>query len=219
MERWGKILVNCLTLGPFAENCYIISTKTNNAIIIDPGYETQEVISFIERKKLTPLGIFSTHAHIDHVDGAGELKSYFKIPFYLHKEDIGMLNSVKAQASSVGLECNPPASVDYLLKDSEVITLREFEIKVLHTPGHSRGGVCFLIEDMLFSGDTLFAGSIGRTDFPGGSYDTLIGSIKNKILALSDDIKIFPGHGPDTTVGEERRSNPFLIEPERFRGL
>lgn len=218
VEGW-KATVDYLTVGPFSENCYILSTQNSDAIIIDAGDEAHQIIEFIKEKELKPLAIFSTHAHLDHVDAVGELKNHFKIPFYLHKGDLVMLKSIKQQAASVGLECNFPPVVDKFLEDSETMTLGKFKIKVLHTPGHTPGGSCFLIEDMLFSGDTLFAGSIGRTDFPGGSYDALIDSIQKKILPLGDDIKVFPGHGRSTTIGEERRSNSFLIDPDRFRGL
>ena len=214
-----KITVDYLTVGPFSENCYIVSTESNDAIIIDAGHEVDQIIEFIKRKKMKPLAIFSSHAHIDHVDGVGELKNHFKIPFYLHKEDLVILKSVKQQAASVGLECNLPPFVDKFFKDSETITLGDLKIKVLHTPGHTPGGSCFLIEDMLFSGDTLFAGSIGRTDFPGGSYDELISSIKKKILPLGDDIKVFPGHGWSTTIGEERKNNPFIVDADRSKGI
>jgi len=217
----GEIIirVDCLTVGIFAENCFILSKKNNDAIIIDPGAEAKDIIAFIERKELKPLAILCTHAHLDHVDAVGELKSYFKISFYLHKDDMVMLRSIKMQASAIGLGANDPASVDNFLKDSEVVTIKGFKIRVLHTPGHTPGAVCLLIEGMLFSGDTLFAGSIGRTDLPGGSYDMLIESIQKKILPLGDDIKVFPGHGPSTTIGEERQNNPFLIDPYRFRGM
>ena len=214
-----RITVHCLVIGPFSENCYILSTEGNNAIIIDAGDEAQQITEYIKGKGLKPLAIFSTHAHIDHVDAVGELKNYFKISFYLNKEDEILLKSVKAQASSVGLECNSPPVVDKFLKDSETISLGDFKIKVLHTPGHTPGGTCLLIEDMLFSGDTLFAGAIGRTDFPGSSYDAIIESIKKKRLPLGDNIKVFPGHGPSTTIGEEKQNNPFVVDAERFRGL
>ena len=214
-----KITVDYLTVGPFSENCYILGTESNDAIIIDAGDEVHQIIEFIKKKKLKPLAIFSTHAHIDHVAAVGNLKNHFKIPFYLHKGDLVILKSIKQQATAVGLECNSAPVVDKFLEDSETIALGEFKIKVLHTPGHTPGGSCFLIEDMLFSGDTLFAGSVGRTDFPGGSYDALIVSIQKKILPLGDDIKVFPGHGSSTTIGEERRNNPFIVDADRFRGL
>ena len=206
-----------MIVGPFGENCFILSKEDKSSILIDPGDEAEEIINFIKRKKLKPVAIFCTHAHIDHVGGVKEMKEYFNIPFYIHKEDLALLKSIKAQAESVGLECGPVPDVDMFLKDSETVTAGGFEVKVLHTPGHTPGGVCLKIDKKLFTGDTLFAGSIGRSDLPGGSYNQLIESIENKILPLEDDIEVFPGHGKRTTIGQERHANPFLIDPDRYR--
>jgi glyoxylase-like metal-dependent hydrolase (beta-lactamase superfamily II) len=199
-----------MEVGPFAANCYLVACpETKEAVIIDPGAEGKHIIKQVTELGLKVKYIINTHAHIDHVGANGEVKDAFNAPVLVHAADAPLLRTPQA---SMALFMNqgkitPP---DRTLQEGDVLEVGTLSIKVLETPGHTPGGVCLDINGALFTGDTLFAGSIGRTDFPGGSYRQLINSIKEKILKYADDTRVFPGHGPPTTVGDERLYNPFL---------
>ncbi len=202
-----------LVVGPFQVNCYLYHDETTgDGVIIDPGAEDSLIIDEIEKADISPKAILLTHGHGDHIAAVDGVKKHFNIPLYIGRGEEELLANPSANVSALFAQpiVAPPA--DRLLDDEELITLGSISLKVLKTPGHSPGGVCYLSETdgILFCGDTLFYGSIGRTDFPGCSHQTLIKSINDKILKLPDGIICYPGHGPQTTVGAERNNNPFL---------
>ena len=200
-----------LVVSPFEENCYLVwSDEDNIGVIIDPGDEDEMIVENIEKNRIDPNAILLTHGHGDHIGAVGPLKKRYDIPIYIGKDDAPMLLSPSANISAAfGYEiiC-PPA--DFLMNDEDVFKIGSIEFEVITTPGHTSGGVCYYAENCLFCGDTLFNGSIGRTDLPGGDYKTLLESIDKKLLCLPDDIKCYPGHGPVTTIGTEKKFNPFI---------
>ena len=205
------MIIKNVVVGPLEVNCYIIGCEdTKEAAIIDPGDNADEIIRIIEMDELKPKFIMNTHAHFDHVGGVKEIQDYFKIDFLLHKDDTFLVENASEQATSFGLKPILKPDVNKYISNDEKITLGNKSITVIHTPGHSPGCVCFYSDSNVFVGDTLFAGSIGRTDLPGGSYETLINSIKEKLFPLGDSTSVYPGHGSSTTIGNEREHNPFL---------
>jgi len=192
-------------------NCYILSHQhTAQAVFIDPGAEAGRLIDFVAESKLTPKFIINTHCHIDHTAEVSVIQDYFKIPFYIHKSEKNMLDSLQEQGRYFGITVGEKPVVERFLEDGEVLEFSGEELKIIHTPGHSPGSITVQTGDGLFVGDTLFRDSIGRTDLPGGSYENLIGAIKMRLLTLDDNLPVYPGHGPATTIGRERRMNPFL---------
>ena len=205
------IEIKTLIVSPFEVNCYLVwDPEDHFGVIIDPGDEDELIVSQLEKNGVTPKAILLTHGHGDHIGAVQPLKEKYQIPIYIGEKDAPMLQSPSENVSAVfGYEivC-PPA--DKLLKDSDVFTVGKMKFTVIFTPGHTRGGICYHIDRFLFCGDTLFKNSVGRTDLPGGNYETLINSIDQKLLPLPDDLICFPGHGPATTIGEEKRNNPFI---------
>ena len=198
---------------PFYKNGYVVACgSTRQAAYIDPGDEAVEVSEWIESKDLHLSTILLTHGHMDHVCGVGEVKKRWDVPILLHKEDEFLYNSLKEQGLWFGLSYSPAPFTDQYLETDVPLQLGDLSIRIHHTPGHSPGGVTFEIGDHLFCGDLIFAGGVGRTDLPGGSHELLIQTIRDKILPFEDDKILHPGHGPDSTVGHERRTNPFLID-------
>jgi len=205
------IIFETLTVGPLAVNCYIVGSKKNNtAIVIDAGGNPEEILNIIKKHNLNLQFIINTHAHFDHVGGVKPLQDLTGAKFLLHLEDIPLLNYLNDQTDAFGLSTIPAPRVDRELADDEEIFIGDKTIRIIHTPGHSPGSICFLINDAVFVGDTLFAGSIGRTDLYGGSYTKLIGSIKTRLFTLEDHVIVYPGHGTFTTIGEEKQHNPFF---------
>jgi len=205
------LIIKTIVVGPLDVNCYILVCKnTNEAAIIDPGDNADDIIEAIDKEGLNPRFIINTHAHFDHVGGVKTIQEHFKIDFLLHKGDLFLIDNVSEQATAFGLSSIPKPEVDKYVNDGDKISLGDKVINVIHTPGHSPGGVCYHVDNNVFVGDTMFAGSIGRTDLPGGSYETLINSIKERLFPLGDSIIVYPGHGPSTTIGSERKHNPFL---------
>ncbi len=199
-----------ITVGALETNCYIIFDGKNNAIIIDPGGEPEKIQSFIERKNLKPLRIINTHGHADHCGGNRFFKEKYSIPISIHKDEIEILNSFENKFIFPLMGGRPSPAPDRLLEDGEMIRFGEINLRIIHTPGHTPGSISIFTDGILFSGDLIFSGSVGRTDLPGGSWKELLNSIKNKILTLPDETLILPGHGPSTTVKEERENNPFI---------
>jgi len=216
-----------LPVGLLQCNCCIIGDpRSHEAIVIDPGDEIERVLDLIGRYKLKVKAIVSTHAHIDHVGGLAKLYQYTGAPVMMHNDDLALYNGMDAQAAFLGVPTPEIVDVHHLLKEGDVLQWGDFYANVIHTPGHTPGSVSLYLptpaEDddsdanatlslpQLFAGDTLFAGSIGRTDLWGGSYDQIIESLKEKILQLPDTTVVHPGHGHSTTIGHERETNPFL---------
>ena len=199
------------------KNGYVVACdELPDAVLIDPGDEVGELLDVIETQKLRVTAILLTHAHLDHVTGVAEAKRALQVPVWLHRADLFLYDGVVQQGAMFGLRVEPQPQIDRFYDDGDQLTFGDCVVDVLGTPGHCPGGVCLAIgyKDTtareLFVGDTLFSGSIGRTDLPGGDYDTLIGSIRSVLLSFPDDTIVHSGHGPDTTIGRERRSNPFL---------
>ena len=201
---------------PLRECCYVAWDDTKACVIIDPGCygprELQRLQHLVEEKQLQPVKILLTHGHFDHVLGLEAAARQWNLDAWIHPDDREQLVSSGQWCRELGMTYEPFTGTLHDLADGDVVTFGTTKLKVLATPGHTRGGVCFLNEEsgMLFTGDTLFAGSIGRTDHPGGDYEQLIGSIHRKILPLDGDITVLPGHGPASSVGYERATNPFL---------
>ncbi|TVM00908.1 MAG: MBL fold metallo-hydrolase [Candidatus Brocadia sp. WS118] len=208
-----NIIFETLPVGPLAVNCYIIgSKKDHNAVVIDAGGDHEEILKTLKKHNLILQFILNTHAHFDHVGGVRPLQDLTKAKFLLHREDCVLLDYLNDQTEAFGLPAIPIPKVDKPLVDNEVILIGNETIRVIHTPGHSPGSICFLIDNVVFTGDTLFAGSIGRTDLYGGSYHELISSIKIRLFTLEDHFIVYPGHGTFTTIGEEKRHNPFFYD-------
>lgn len=203
--------IETIIVGPFEVNCYLIYDQSDRTgVVIDPGGDEESIIRRIEKGKVIPRAILLTHGHGDHIAAVKPLKEKYDMPLYVGAGDEPMLASPSANISALfGFEivC-PPA--ENILTGEETIRIGKLEFTALATPGHSPGGICYMIGNHLFCGDVLFNGSVGRTDLPGGDYEVLMHSIERNILTLPDGVICFPGHGPRTTVGAERHNNPFL---------
>jgi glyoxylase-like metal-dependent hydrolase (beta-lactamase superfamily II) len=204
-------------VGPFFKNGFVLGCEqTREAVLIDPGDEVQSLLTAAEHHKLSIRHILLTHAHVDHVTGVAAAKRALSVPIYLHRDDLFLYERAVESGAMFGLQVEPQPPIDVFYTRGQVIPFGNYEVRPHHTPGHCPGGVCLQVGKTgetgkdLVVGDTLFAGSIGRTDLPGGDYKTLIGSILNVLFAFGDDARVYPGHGPATTIGEERRTNPFL---------
>jgi len=194
------MFIKMFTVGVLGTNCFVVgNAQTEEAIVIDPGLnhasEAKNILQEIQHNRFRIKFIVNTHGHPDHISGNKMIKEATGAPILIHEYDAHLLHSPKA---------------DKTLREGDLIELGDIKLRVLHTPGHSKGSIALLGADTVFSGDTLFAGSIGRYDLPGGSLEEIMNSIKNKLLVLPDHVKVYPGHGEVTTIGEERRSNPFL---------
>lgn len=202
-----------LPVTPFQQNCTILwCTATNKAAIVDPGGDVETIRKVIADKGVTPEKILLTHGHLDHAGGAAELAEALGVPIEgPHRDDQFLLDSVETQSREFGI-VGRNAAPDRWLADGETVTVGELSFSVVHCPGHTPGHVVFYNEDVKLAlvGDVLFQGSIGRTDFPRGDHAALLSSIKDKLFALGDEVTVLPGHGPVTTIGDERRTNPFL---------
>jgi len=203
--------VHVEVVGPFQENTFFLrASEGREAVVIDPGDDPEVLIEAIESRELKPVAIVNTHGHIDHVTAVASLREHFRIPFYLHSADHFLLDHLERSAHTWGIPVPKTPEVDHRLDDFETLDLAGLRIEARPTPGHTPGGVSLVVDGRVFSGDCLFWGSIGRTDFPGGDTQTLLDSIKNQLLRLPDETIVHCGHGPDTTIGHERSHNPFL---------
>jgi hydroxyacylglutathione hydrolase len=208
-----RMILETFAVGPLQCNCTLLGDEeTAEAIVIDPGDEVSRIFRRITDLGLKVKQILVTHGHIDHVGGALKLKGLTGAPILLNENDLPLLKMMEAQAEWVGVPTPEVAAPDASLVDGMQVGLEHYPARVLHTPGHTQGSVCLHFEPlkMVIAGDTLFAGSIGRTDLPGGNSRQIIESIEMQLMPLPDDTRVLPGHGPETTVGEERRYNPFL---------
>lgn len=210
------VKISFFTFNPFQENTYILSDETKECVIIDPGcYDKQEqetITKFIEDNGLKPVKLLNTHCHIDHVFGNRFIFNKYGFKPEIHEKDLIVLNSLLQVGALYNLKVEESPAPAVFLDEKDIISFGNSKLSILFTPGHSPGSICFMDKEgkSIIAGDVLFQGSIGRTDLPGGDYDTLINSIKTKLFPLADDFKVYPGHGPATTIGQEKRTNPFL---------
>ncbi len=214
--------IKSFTFNPFMENTYVLFDETKEAVIIDPGCfdkgEKSALMEFIKLHDLTPVKLLNTHCHIDHVLGNEFMKSTYDIPLWIHEKEVPILKSIPAYAGNYGFHTYQESEPDHFIREGEAIKFGNTTLKSLFVPGHSPGHLVFYSEPdrVAIAGDTLFEGSIGRTDLPGGDHSTLLRSIKENLFALPDDVTIWPGHGPSTLLGKEKESNPFVGKLARY---
>ena len=214
------MILESAAVGPFFKNGYVVGCeRTRQAVFIDPGDEVEQLLDLIRTRELRVSHILLTHAHVDHVSGVAEAKRVLSVPIHLHKDDLFLYQNAVRTGMMFGLTVEEPPPVDRFYEGEGPITFGDYEVRVVHTPGHCPGGVCLAITKAgetapphLFVGDTLFAGSIGRTDLPGGDYETLLRSITEQLFRFPDESIVYSGHGPETTIGREKTSNPFVLE-------
>lgn len=205
------MIIKELVVGPLMANCFIFGCqKTKEAVVIDPGGDAGRIKMMLDDLELQIKYIVNTHGHFDHVSGNGQLKEATGVDILIHPLDAPMLERLSSNAAIFGVSVDNSPPCDRTIEEGETISFGEFKLEVIHTPGHTPGGISLFTDGIVFVGDTLFAGSIGRTDFPGGDFDTLISSIQNKLFKMNDDVRVFTGHGPETTIGREKRYNPFV---------
>ena len=213
------MIIKTLAVGPIMANCFILGCEeTREAVVIDPGDEADRILRALAESNLTVKWILNTHGHFDHVSANKPMKDATGAPILIHAEDAPMLEQLSDSAAAWGLKAENSPSPDRYLNDGDLIRFGKITLGVLYTPGHTRGGVTFHTDGHVFVGDTLFAGSIGRTDFPGGSFEILKQSIQKKLFVLPDAVQVHTGHGPSTTIGDEKRTNPFVGENASFQG-
>jgi hydroxyacylglutathione hydrolase len=218
------MIIESAAVAPFFKNGYVVACEnTRAAVLIDPGDEVDDLLAFIARERLKVNHLLLTHAHVDHVSGVGRAKRALGAPIHLHRDDLFLYDQAVSHGRLFGLSVEQPPPVDVFYEGAGPIAFGDYDVFVHHTPGHCPGGVCLRIGARgeegkdLFVGDTLFAGSIGRTDLPGGDYATLLRSIIGVLFSFGDDARVYSGHGPNTTIGHERRTNPFVLEFQRGR--
>ena len=202
--------VHTLVVGRLQTNCYILQSDST-ALVVDPGDELERILRFLTDISVKPSRIIATHTHFDHVLGVDSIRDKFEIPFLIHHDDLSMLESMQSRVHQIlGFSVPPPPKVDRFLKDGESIAFGEDRVKVIHTPGHSPGSISLAGQGFVLTGDALFNQSIGRTDLPGGDLDTLLRSITKRLFTLDDDTIVYPGHGQETSIGDEKQANPFV---------
>ncbi|RNC64956.1 MAG: MBL fold metallo-hydrolase [Desulfuromonadales bacterium] len=207
------MIFDIVVVGPLGVNCFILGCEeTKVGVVVDPGAEVERILDRMKALGLTIRTVINTHGHFDHVGANKQLLEATGAKLMIHREDVPFLGRAADVASMYGLATENSPQPDELLEDGRAVAFGNYSLKVLHTPGHTPGGCCLYLasEGKLISGDTLFAESVGRTDFPGSSHEALMESIRTKLLTLPDETQVFPGHGPATTIGRERRYNPYL---------
>jgi glyoxylase-like metal-dependent hydrolase (beta-lactamase superfamily II) len=212
------LIVRSVVVGPFAMNAWLAAcSETGEAVLIDPGAEVPRVLALLQPEGFSVKRILLTHGHVDHASGAAEAREATGAPVAIHPADLPWLEALPRQAAMFGLEEALPLVPDAQLADGETVRVGSHSASVIHTPGHSQGSVSFHFPDagVIFVGDTLFQGSVGRTDLPGGDFDQLAESITRRLFALGDELRFLPGHGPGGTIGEERLHNPFVGKTPR----
>jgi glyoxylase-like metal-dependent hydrolase (beta-lactamase superfamily II) len=215
----ADVIITTLPVGPIMANCFIVGCEeTLAAAVIDPGDEADKILMSLAESKLTLKYIINTHGHFDHVGANRPLKDATGAPILIHALDAPMLNQLSASAAAWGLATENSPPPDRMIEAGDTITFGKITLTVIHTPGHTPGGISLRTDGHVFVGDTLFAGSVGRTDFPGGDFETPRASIQNKLFLLGDDVQVYTGHGPQTTIGQEKRTNPFVGERAVFQG-
>ena len=210
-------LFRCLVLTAFSSNCYLWLEEGETvgreriALVIDPGGDEDRIFEALARENARPVAVLATHAHLDHVGAVGALQQRHPgLPFLLHADDLPLLEQLPLQCQMFGLPRLPVPRVTATLSDREWVRFPPLALEVIHVPGHSPGGLCFLAGDLLFSGDTLFAGNVGRTDLPGGDLDRLLAGIRRDLFTLPGGTRVLPGHDGESTIAEERKNNPFV---------
>jgi glyoxylase-like metal-dependent hydrolase (beta-lactamase superfamily II) len=202
--------VHTLVVGALQTNCYVLRSQ-QEVVVVDPGDEGERILRFLNDLGVKPRRIVATHAHFDHVLAVDTIRDKLKAPFLIHRGDLPILESMQSRVRQVtGFQVPPPPKVDDFLKDGDTVPLGRETVKVLHTPGHSPGSISLYVDRHVLTGDALFNQSIGRTDLPGGDLRTLVHSIREKLFKLDDETIVYPGHGPETTVGDEKLANPFV---------
>ena len=205
------MIIKELVVGPLMANCFICGcSKTKEAVVIDPGGDADTILLSLADSKLKLKYIINTHGHFDHVSANGKMKDATGADILIHPLDASMLEKLSSNAAFFGVSVENSPPCDQTLEEGDTVSFGDITLKVIHTPGHTPGGISLYTNGIVFVGDTLFAGSIGRTDFPGGDFNTLISSIKTKLFNMEDDIRVFSGHGPETSIGVEKRHNPFV---------
>lgn len=205
------MIIKNLAVGPIQANCFIVADdNTKKAVIIDAGGDASRILKTVEDMKVEVVAVVATHGHFDHVEAMGEVKKALGVQAYCHPQAVPLIKNVSSQASMFGMSAASVPQPENMLEDGDEVAFGDLKLRTVHTPGHSPGSVSYMINGNVFVGDLIFLGSIGRTDLMGGDYDTLINSVKDKIFTLPDETKIHPGHGPSTTVGDEKRTNPFF---------
>lgn len=207
-------MLKTLIVGPLAVNCHVLSCdETGECVVVDPGDEGERILAFLDEAGLRCRWVVDTHGHADHVGANAAVVAATKAPLAIHPSDRFLLERAVSMALSLGMAIEPSPDPDVELEDKAILAFGKERLAVLHTPGHSPGSVSLVWGQHVFTGDLLFAGGIGRDDLPGGSYPDIIRSIKTRIFPLGDTVEVHPGHGPSSTVGAERRGNPYLIGP------
>ena len=202
--------IHTIVVGRLQTNCYVLQSEST-ALVIDPGDEPERIIRFLKDIAVKPTHIVATHTHFDHVLGVDTIRAKLKIPFLIHRDDLSMLESMQSRVRQImDFSVPPPPKVDQFLEDGQSIEFGQDKVEVIHTPGHSPGSISLAGQDFVMTGDALFNQSIGRTDLPGGDLDTLIRSITQRLFILDDDTIVYPGHGPETSIGDEKFANPFV---------
>ena len=207
------MLLHKLAVGPLQVNCFVVGCpKTRQAAVIDPGEDAERILQVIEQEDLEVCCVINTHGHFDHIGANHALVKATGAELMIHRDDAPLFAAASEHAELFGLTTTPSPEAQRLLDEGDEIDVGELRFRVLHVPGHSPGGICLHCQDHLFVGDVLFAGSVGRTDLPGGNHQQLIAGIRSKLLPLPDKTVVHTGHGPDTTIGQEKRDNPFVGE-------